>query len=147
GAGPPRGRGPASPPRTAGPHGPNVVVDRGAGDLAIPSEGFRHQRRHLTGHVGSARPVLERQLRAAAEDVLERQGPLALDRLDDLGPRLRQGGDERFTQTTILRHQLEELVEPAPVATGEMLEHRRRETMTIAGERGGGENLRPGGPS
>src|SRR5262249_56723592 len=94
-AGPAWGRGPASPPRAADPHAPDVVVDRGAGGLAIPSESFRHQRRDLTGHLGPGRPVLERHLRAAAKDVLERQGPLTLDRLDDLGARLRQRGGDR----------------------------------------------------
>src|SRR5262249_45984135 len=78
------------------------------------------------------RSVLEGDLRTTAEDVLQRQGPLALDRLDDLGARLRQRGDERFAETTILRHQAQELVEAAPVTTCEVLEHRRRETVAIA---------------
>ena len=101
---------------------------------------------YLARHVGSGRPVLERDLGATPEHVLERQRPLALDRLHHLGPPLGQGGDERLAEPAIPRDQPEQLVEPAPVAVREMLERRPRETMTVARERGGGEHLRPGGP-
>src|SRR5439155_173284 len=77
--GPPSGRGPVSPPRTARPHRPNVVLGRGAGGVPVPAERLGHQRRYLARNVGSGRPVLERDLGAAPEHVLERQRPLAID--------------------------------------------------------------------